>query len=123
MTILWIDVVTLLWMTTLTGSIMMLIWYGIGMVLERLGFINIVFELLKMVAMFFYLPIAFIGLKVYIARSGVGQLFSPTPAIVQLCRVLAIIWLAGVVIAVAVVIYNFISVSYTHLTLPTKSLV
>ena len=63
MTILWIDIVTLVLLTTLTGSIMMLLWYGIGMILERLGFINIVFELLKMVALFFYLPIAFIGLN------------------------------------------------------------
>ncbi len=110
MTILWIDVVIWLGLTSLTGSILMLVWYGIGLVLERLGFINIVFELLKMVALFFYLPIAFVGLKVYITNSGVGQLFGPTPAIVRLCRWITIIWLVGVVIAMAVVLYNFILV-------------
>ena len=114
MTILWIDVVTWLGLTSLTGCIMMLIWYGIGLVLERLGFVNIVFELLKMVALFFYLPIAFVGLKVYITNSGVGQLFGPTPAIVGLCRWITIIWLVGVVIAMAVVLYNFIQVFLTN---------
>lgn len=86
----------------------MVLWYGIGLVLERLGFINIVFELLKMVALFFYLPIAFIGLKVYIARSGVGRLFSPTPTIAQSCLLLVLIWLIGVIVAIGVVINNLI---------------
>lgn len=86
----------------------MVLWYGIGLVLERLGFINIVFELLKMVALFFYLPIAFIGLKVYIARSGVGRLFSPTPTIAQSCLLLVLIWLIGVIVAIGVVTNNLI---------------
>lgn len=108
MTIPWINIVILIGLTTLTGSILMLVWYGIGLVLERLGFINIVFELLKMVALFFYLPIAFVGLKIYITQSGVGQLFSPTPSIVKTCRFIVIMWLIGAVIAMGVVVYNFI---------------
>lgn len=103
-----IDIVLLIWLTTITGTIMMAAWYGIGLILERLGFINIVFELLKMVVLFFYLPIAFMGLKIYTARAGVGRLFSPTPPIISLCQFFLIAWGVGVVIGIGVVFYNFI---------------
>lgn len=103
-----IDIVLLIWLTTITGTIMMAAWYGIGLILERLGFINIIFELLKMVVLFFYLPIAFMGLKIYTARAGVGQLFSPTPPIISLCQFFLIAWGIGVVIGIGVVFYNFI---------------
>lgn len=103
-----IDIVLLIWLTTITGTIMMAVWYGIGLILERLGFINIIFELLKMVVLFFYLPIAFMGLKIYTARAGVGQLFSPTPPIISLCQFFLIAWGIGVVIGIGVVFYNFI---------------
>lgn len=108
MTISWIDIAALIGLTTLTGSMLMLVWFGIGLVLERLGFINIVFELLKMVVLFFYLPIAFVGLKIYIAKAGVGQLFSPTPLISKLCQGFLVVWGIGVLIGIRVVINNFI---------------
>lgn len=113
----WIDIVAMTGLTTLTGIILMFAWYGIGLILERLGFINIVFELLKMVVLFFYLPIAFVGLKIYIARDGVGQLFSPTPLIIDICQVFSVIWGIGVLFGVGVVIYNFILLHKSNSTL------
>ena len=50
---LWINVVWLVGLTSITGGILVLVWYFVGLILEKLGFANIVFELLKMVVFFF----------------------------------------------------------------------
>ncbi len=103
----WINVVWLLGLTSITGGIMVLVWYFVGLILERLGFANIVFELLKMVVLFFLLPIAYIGLKSYIAQSDSGYLFSPTPLIVEVCRYSVLIWAAGAVVVLLCVIRGY----------------
>lgn len=69
--------VIIMLLTSLTGGILVLIWLGIGALLEKMGFINIVYELLKMVILFFFLPISYIGLKLFEASLGRGFLFTP----------------------------------------------
>lgn len=91
----WISLVWMIGLTSITGGIMVLVWHFVGLLLERLGFANIVFELLKMVVLFFLLPIAYIGLRTYIIQSDSGYLFSPTPFIVEACKYIGLIWLAG----------------------------
>lgn len=104
---LWINVVWLVGLTSITGGILVLVWYFVGLILEKLGFANIVFELLKMVVFFFLMPIAYIGLKLYIAQSDSGYLFSPTPAIVEVCRTIGMIWLAGAIVVFLCVIRDY----------------
>ena len=69
--------VIIMLLTSLTGGILVLIWLGIGALLEKLGFINIVYELLKMVILFFFVPVSYIGLKLFEASLGRGFLFTP----------------------------------------------
>lgn len=45
MTTLLINVAFLILLSSITGAIMVIIWYAIGLLLERIGFANIVFEL------------------------------------------------------------------------------
>lgn len=87
---------------------MVLVWYFVGLILERLGFANIVFELLKMVVLFFLLPVAYIGLRTYIMQSDSGYLFSPTPLIVEVCEYIGLIWLAGAVVMLLHVIRGYL---------------
>ncbi len=108
MTTLWINVVTLVFLLSLTGAIMVMLWYAIGLVLERIGFANIVFELLKMVVLFFVLPIAFITLKWYESDMGKGYLFSPTPYIVKLCKPVLPCWLLGAIIVLLTMIFELL---------------
>ncbi len=96
----------LICLSSLTGGIMVLLWYGIGLILERIGFVNIVFELLKMVVLFFLIPIAYVGLQTYIAYSGSG-FFSPTPSIVQSCRNFVLLWAAGAMMALLYIIHDY----------------
>lgn len=108
MTTLWINVVTLVLLSSLTGAIMVMLWYTIGLVLERIGFANIVFELLKMVVLFFMLPIAFVVLKWYEADMGRGYLFSPTPSIMRICKPVVCYWLLGVGLVLLAMIFELI---------------
>lgn len=108
MTTLWINVVTLVFLLSLTGAIMVMLWYAIGLVLERIGFANIVFELLKMVVLFYMLPIAFITLKWYEADMGKGYLLSPTPYIVKLCKPVLPCWLLGAIIVLLTMIFELL---------------
>lgn len=112
MTTLLINVATLILLSSLTGAIMAGIWYAIGLLLERIGFANIVFELLKMVVLFFLLPIAFVILKVYNEVVGDGRLFGPTPAIVRFCNWFVPLWGIGVVIALTYIILSMLRVKY-----------
>lgn len=50
-------------LTSLTGGILTLVWQGIGRGMERAGFTNITFELLKAVVIFYFLPLSFFFLK------------------------------------------------------------
>lgn len=97
MTTLWINVAALIFLTSLTGAIVVIFWYVIGRVLEYIGFANIVFDLLKLAVLYFFLPIAFITLKSRNFGFSKGFLLSPTPYIIALCRGFIQIWLIGAV--------------------------
>ena len=112
MTTLLINVAFLILLSSITGAIMVIIWYAIGLLLERIGFANIVFELLKMVVLFFLLPIAFVILKAYDDEVGTGRLFGPTPAIVSFCKWFVPLWGIGVVIALTYIILSVLRVKY-----------
>ncbi len=112
MTTLLINVATLVLLSSITGTIMVIVWYAIGLSLERIGFANIVFELLKMVVLFFLFPIASVILKAYSDEVGKGRLFGPTPAIVSFCKWFVPLWGIGVVIALTYIILSVFRVKY-----------
>ena len=64
------NIVIIMLLTSLSGGLLVVIWLGIGVILEKLGFINIVYELLKMVIAFFFLPISYLGLKLFERKIG-----------------------------------------------------
>lgn len=103
---LWINIVTLILLSSLTGTIMVIFWYAVGLVLERMGFANIVFDLLKMVVAFFMLPVAFVTWKYYEADMGRGHLLSPTPYIVDLCSLSLKIWSIGAIVIFAYLLFD-----------------
>jgi beta-lactamase regulating signal transducer with metallopeptidase domain len=87
-------------LTSLTGTIVFMVWYAVGRLLEHLGFVNVVYELLKAVLGFWYLPIAYIVLLIESRqfredRWG-GFLFLYTPAVYKISIVFCVCWFAGV---------------------------
>lgn len=103
---LWINIVMMILLSSLTGAIMVIFWYAIGRMLERMGFANIVFDLLKMVVAFFMLPFAFVTWKYYEADMGRGHLLSPTPYIVELCSLSLKIWSIGMIVILTYLLFD-----------------
>lgn len=84
--------------TSVTGAFLFGFWYGIGRLMEYTGFLNVVYEMMKAVLLFWYLPIVYIVLLYENTHNIVwgGFLFVGTPAIWLFCRIFSVIWLLGV---------------------------
>lgn len=92
-----IDLMYAVLLTSITGTFVFIIWYGIGKLLEHIGFINVRYELMKAVLLFWYVPLSFIALVCgnwHYGNWG-GFLFLKTPFISRLSRVFCALWLLG----------------------------
>lgn len=85
--------------TSLTGGALVVLWLGIGTILEKLGFINIIYELLKLVILFFILPISYLALIMFERELGRGFLFVPLSVIWE--EILLILGIWGMVVVLA----------------------
>ncbi len=85
--------------TTLTGSIMTLAWYLIGRLLEYAGVTNILYDLLKVVLVFYYVPAGYLVLRLKLAFSDYWEayIFIKTPLILYISYGITALWLAGVI--------------------------
>ena len=86
-------------LTSLTASILFLCWLLLAFILERLGFINIIFHVMKGVVPFWFFPLSFLVLVVdnILCNKWGGFLFDYTPLIAGICAAFCSIWLVGVV--------------------------
>lgn len=86
-------------LTSLTGSIVLLVWNFIGKGLEWLGYLDIRYSLLKLVLVFFVLPICYLMItwivQIWSEWDG-GVLFLQTPALLRGCSIFCAVWFAGI---------------------------
>lgn len=86
-------------LTSLTGSIVLLIWHFIGKGLEWLGYLDIRYSLLKLVLVFFVLPVCYLGfteiIQIWPEWDG-GVLFLQTPALLRGCNIFCVVWFVGI---------------------------
>lgn len=92
----WISLLFVEILTTITGAVFTLVWFALGLLLERAGYLNIVFALLNGVALFWMFPMAFVFLFVLDKRLKY-RLDSTTPSLGVVGMVLCIVWLGGCV--------------------------
>ena len=52
-----VSVVCCLFLTSVTGSVLFVFWYVLGRWLEKAGFINILYALMKFLMLFFTVPV------------------------------------------------------------------
>lgn len=103
-----INIMSAVVLTTITGTIVFGIWYGIGRLLEYLGFVNIVYELTKAVLPFWLLPISYIVLRLgnLSNESWGGFLFNYTPITFGVSIVFCVVWFIGCFRKLAKYIYE-----------------
>lgn len=88
---------SLLLLTSLTGAILLSVWYLAGVFLERLGLIHMLYWFLRMVMVFFLIPVAYLVLCALDSQRiyGDGCLFNITSGLMKLGHVLVLIWAVG----------------------------
>ena len=86
-----------IFLTSITGAALFVIWYVIGKILEKTGFIHAMYELFKTVLAFWFFPLVFLVLAVENELQWGGILFRYTPVIKRNCTVFLLIWLTGMV--------------------------
>ena len=102
--IFWTNFTVLLLTTSLVGGIMTVVWLVLGKILEKTGFLNIVYDLLKMTVFFYCVPLVYGILKVFEFELGRGYLFDTTKTILIFSKVFCAIWIFGAVVIMAYVL-------------------
>lgn len=92
-----IKIMAAILLTELTGSTLLVCWYAVGRFLDKRGYLNILYPFLKVIAVFFLVPVSFLVLRIAgHNRSGWGGiLFWPTPVISIWAKVAVVIWGIG----------------------------
>ena len=103
-----INLVSALLLTTMTGSLALMIWYYAGHVLVRFGYLRWYYLGLKVVICLFLLPVSYLVLIWINCNNSMwqGKLFVRTSAILNVCQVLCIIWIAGAIFVGAKYLYE-----------------
>ncbi len=101
-----INVLCGIFLTSATGAIFTVLFVVVGKILERMGFLHIRYELLKVAAFFYLCPVSYLSLKLYELEIGYGKLFSPTPRIVRISAVILILWFVGMLLGLGWLCYD-----------------
>ena len=105
----------ILW-TSLSGAIVSVVWFAIGRLLEKAGFLHITYMLLKVAILFWVLPITYGVLLLRTMTYGdvhrsISPGFSITPTILQTATVFCAAWSIGVAIGMAQYIVQRIKIT------------
>ena len=108
-----IELVAAIVLTGITGSVFLLVWHTIGKILDQMGYMNLLYDMLFMAGLFFLLPLAYTVLYLADSRLGVlgGNLFWMTQEMMEFSKGAFTVWLAG---GVSVTIYQIGIGIYAH---------
>lgn len=81
-------------LTSVTGSILFTVWYGIGHILEKMGYVNIMYRLLRLLLVFWFVPLAYITIAfdMDLRENGGNFLFFNTKTIEYFSNVIVLLW-------------------------------
>ncbi len=90
-----IEFLTVLVLTSLTGSLILVVWFGLGMLLDRAGYRNIFYWFLQMAGIFFAVPVVYLVFQMTdVSRMlAGGVLFAPTPMLLGIGYTGVALWL------------------------------
>lgn len=105
----------ILW-TSLSGAIVSVVWFAIGRLLEKAGFLHITYILLKVAILFWVVPITYGVLMIQsMSVGGLNRSFNPDfsimPAILRTATVFCAAWSIGAAIGMAQYIVQRIKIT------------
>ena len=81
-------------LTSATGTILFAAWYWIGQLLEKMGYVNIMYWLLRLLLVFWFVPMAYLIMAIEdMKNTGRSFVFFNTDIIGYASSVLVVIWL------------------------------
>ena len=85
-------------LTSLTGSVFLFLWFLLGLVLDRLGFRNILYTFLKILTVFFIVPVVYLFILTVDGGGTIysGVLFLQTPQIIAVMKFCFPLWACSV---------------------------
>ena len=103
----WSDLFYMIVITTFTGSVLTAAWFITSYLLDRTGYLNMSYRLSKVVVLFWIIPVMYFMVRMADRLRFVwnGYAFETSPLIINITRVIAVIWIAGLVIGI--VLYTF----------------
>ncbi len=100
-------------LTTVTGSVLTVVWYGIGRGLGYTGCLNLLYWIFRAIQIFWFFPLSWLALTVTARRNGTawfGMMFFPSPLMLGFCKVICLLWSAGAAICMA----SYARLSFCH---------
>lgn len=82
--------------TSITGTIVTLAWYGIGKLLERLGFLHVLYDLLRAAALFWLVSAGYLMEQYYYPIVKGITILDCSPVIVRVSKCFCLVWFAGI---------------------------
>lgn len=109
-----IRVITAVILTSVTGTILFAVWYWIGQLLEKMGYINIMYWLLRLLLVFWFVPLAYLTIVIdNLVNEPRSFVFFITDIITSVSNVLVGIWIL-VVLCSCVGYVRSIRKTYRH---------
>lgn len=99
----------MLLLTSLTGSILFLVWYGVARIMEKSGYLNIVFYVLEGIQIFWFLPISYCWLIVKSRKRWGYILFSTMKGFDIWSKIILQLWILGVLLMVCNLLIRYTS--------------
>jgi beta-lactamase regulating signal transducer with metallopeptidase domain len=95
-----INLMYIVMLTSMTGTIVTLIGFAAGKLLERMGFLNVVYYLLQIGILFWIVPVAYGVLWLFAEKLCYwqGLVFATTPALLTASKVFCLVWLLCIAI-------------------------
>lgn len=93
-----IDLMYAIVMASLAGAVITALWFWVGKLLERLGFLHILYDLLRAAAVFWFVPAAWLLEWYWIAWKLHQGIFMPSAWILKVAYVICIFWGLGTVV-------------------------
>ena len=89
-----LNVIYALLLTTLTGSILTIVWYVIGTIMERMGLANIRHSFLKVVLLFYIVPFSYILIRAYkrLYRTADARILGSTGTLRTIAAIGFVVW-------------------------------
>lgn len=101
-----INVLCGIFLTSVTGAIFTVLFAVVGKILERMGFLHMRYEMLKVTVFFYLCPVSYLSLKIFELEVGKGRLFQPTPLITRISAISVLLWCVGVMVGMGWLCYD-----------------